>query len=106
MNIYLKKYSNNNIPLINKGSVYNDIRNSYFGGITEVYKPHGKDLYYYDVNSLYPYASLNDMPGLNCVFTDNINKNLKDCINDLFGFYYCKISTPFRSLYRLITCER
>lgn len=30
----------------------------------EVYKAHGEDLYYYDVNSLYPFTSLNDMPGL------------------------------------------
>ena len=45
---------------------YNDIKQAYFGGNTEVYKPRGKYLYYYDVNSLYPYVALQDMPGLTC----------------------------------------
>ena len=37
--ILLSKYYKNNIPLIDKRSIYEDIRQSYFGGITEVYKP-------------------------------------------------------------------
>ena len=92
---YLKNYYNNNIPLINKRSIDGDIRNSYFGGITEVYKPYGKNLYYYDVNSLYPYAALNTMPGLNCVYIDKIDINMKDYIlsDEMFGFYYCLIVT-------------
>jgi hypothetical protein len=76
MDIFLKRYYNYNIPLINKKSIYYDIKQSYFGGITEVYKPYGKNLYYYDVNSLYPLAALNAKPGLNCNYTDNINKNI------------------------------
>ena len=61
------------IPLINKKSVSADIRKSSFGGITEVYKPYGESLYYYDVNSLYSFAALASMPGLNCIFNDSIN---------------------------------
>ena len=38
------------------------VRDSYRGGATEVYKCSGNNLYYYDVNSLYPTAMLNDMP--------------------------------------------
>jgi len=49
-------------------------------------------LYYYDVNSLYPHAALNPMPGSNCVFEDSINSYLKDVTN-FFGFYYCSIKT-------------
>jgi hypothetical protein len=56
--IFLKDYYKNNIPLINKASVYRDIKQGYYGGTTEVYRPSGFDLYYYDVNSLYPYVSL------------------------------------------------
>jgi hypothetical protein len=93
MNIFLNKYYNNNIPLITKKSIYKDIKSSYYGGITEVYKPYGKNLYYYDVNSLYPYSALNPMPGLNCTYIDIINKNISECIDDMFGFYYCKIKT-------------
>ncbi len=41
------------IPLIKYNrKMYNDIRQAYYGGITEVYKPYGEGLYYYDVNSL------------------------------------------------------
>jgi hypothetical protein len=93
MNIYLQKYYKNNIPLISKRSVYNDIKKSYYGGITEVYKPYGENLYYYDVNSLYPYAGLNPMHGLNCTYKENINKDIKDCFNELFGFYYSVVET-------------
>jgi hypothetical protein len=89
MKIFLSKYYNYNIPLINKPSIYKDIKQAYYGGMTEVYIPHGKDLYYYDVNSLYPFVALNDMPGLVAnkiqFYHDNTN------ISDLFGFFYCKI---------------
>ena len=71
--ILKKKFYKDNIPLINKRSIYEDIKSSYFGGVTEVYKPYGENLYYYDVNSLYPYAALNSMPGVECVFENNIN---------------------------------
>lgn len=91
MNIFLRRFYDNNIPLINKKSVYNDIKKSYYGGVTEVYKPYGKSLYYYDVNSLYPYSALNPMPGLKCSYIENINLNISECINDMFGFYYCNV---------------
>ncbi len=64
MKIYLSRYYRNNIPQINKPSIYKDLKQAYYGGITEVYRPYGENLFYYDVNSLYPFASLNDMPGL------------------------------------------
>lgn len=95
LGIFLSKYYNKNIPLIVKRSLYEDIKQSYFGGITEVYKPtniNNETLYYYDVNSLYPYASLNTMPGLNCLFEADINLSIND-IPNFFGFYYCKVVT-------------
>ncbi len=45
--LYLSKHYNNNIPRINQSSIYNDIKQGYYGGITEVYRPYGEDLYYY-----------------------------------------------------------
>lgn len=51
MKLYLNKHYNENIPRINKPSIYSDIKQAYYGGITEVYKPEGHN---YDVNSLYP----------------------------------------------------
>ena len=90
--IFLTKYYNNNILLINKTSMYKDIKEAYFGGITEVYKPYGHNLYYYDVNSLYPYISNQAMPGLDCVNVNYYDNPIN--IDDLFGFFYCKIKTP------------
>jgi hypothetical protein len=92
MKLYLNQYYNDNIPNINKHSIYTDIKQAYYGGITEVYRPYGENLYYYDVNSLYPFAALNDMPGLNC---KKVNfHNPSNHITDLFGFFYCKIESP------------
>lgn len=92
MKIFLSKFYDNNIPLINKASIYNDIKAAYYGGITEVYKPYGENLYYYDVNSLYPYVALNSMPGLNCEKLTFYKNDTN--INSLFGFFYCKITAP------------
>ena len=41
MKIFLVRYYNKNITLINKRSIYDDIKKSYFGGITEVYRLYG-----------------------------------------------------------------
>lgn len=99
-NIFLKEFYNNNIPLINKPSIYKDIKQAYYGGITEVYKPRGFNLYYYDINSLYPYVSLQDMPGLICskmtYYPDFQN------INTLFGFFFCSIDAPLDSYLGLL----
>lgn len=38
------------------------IRKTYFGGRVEIFKMHGKNLFYYDFNSLYPSVMLEDMP--------------------------------------------
>ena len=89
--IFLTKYYKNNIPLINKRSIYEDIKLSYFGGVTEVYKPYAENLYYYDVNSLYPYAALNSMAGSKCVFENNIDMLLQD-ITNVFGFLLLNIN--------------
>jgi len=90
MSLYhTKYYTKANIPLIKNTQIYRDIKLAYYGGITEVYKPYGTNLYYYDVNSLYPYASLNDMPGSVCYREEYINDFVN--IQDLFGFYNCEI---------------
>lgn len=83
LKIFYKKYYSNNIPLINKTSIYRDIKKAHYGGITEVYKPYGQNLYYYDVNSLYPYVALQDMPGLECSKKFFFNSKCVD-LNNLF----------------------
>lgn len=39
--IYLIQFYNHNIPNINKASMYKDIKQAYYGGIPEVYRPYG-----------------------------------------------------------------
>lgn len=102
MRIFLTKYYNPNdkaIPLIIHKSIFDDIHKSYYGGRVEVYNPtninqtntKNKTLYYYDVNSLYPYASLNTIPGINCTYLECIKHKVN--MDDLFGFFYCKIKS-------------
>mgnify|MGYP003361840480 CR=1 FL=1 len=75
------------------------IRRGYYGGHSDVYKPYGVDLYYYDVNSLYPFIIKEfDMPGGVPVW----RKNLEEVdLDSLFGvceaYDVCptKIDRPF-----------
>ena len=49
----------------------------------------GKGLYYYDVNSLYPYSMLKDMPvGKPTYIIGDID------LNQSFGFFFAEIKTP------------
>jgi hypothetical protein len=98
LKIFRTHYLNINIPIL-KNSVDNFIRKSYFGGATDYYKAYGKDLYYYDVNSLYPYAMLKPIP-LNLIKT---YKNMNSFppvreggvdFNKFFGFVKCKVISP------------
>src|SRR5579871_413616 len=62
--------------------------NFYSGGRVEVYKGYGKNIHCYDVNSLFPFVMLNEMPVGECVRTKQYKKGL-------IGFYCVEIkSTP------------
>lgn len=89
--IYMENYYKNNIPLISKLDIWSFIKEAFFGGMSEVYKPYGNDLYYYDVNSLYPFAALNLMPGTPSEFQDFLNKNPD--LKTLFGYYYAEVES-------------
>lgn len=93
MEIMLKKhYKEKTISLINKKSMFYDIKQAYFGGMSDVYIPYGENLYYYDVNSLYPSSALNSLPGGNCSFIEDLTGQGLN-LDNLFGFFYCKIIT-------------
>lgn len=55
MNVFLKKFYMR-YPRGNYVKFDNVFRNAYYGGRVEIFKMVGKDLKYYDVNSLYPYV--------------------------------------------------
>jgi hypothetical protein len=46
-----------------EGCLHSWIRRGYYGGRVEVYRPRGEGVSYYDINSSYPRAMLEDMPG-------------------------------------------
>ena len=103
------------IPLVTNRLIWNNIYKAYYGGRVEVYNPFFKQdnknkvynkftkkyetkvektLYYYDVNSLYPSASLNLMPGLECEYIESYTSDSNKLdLNNLFGFFYCKIKS-------------
>lgn len=88
---YLK---DSKIPLIT-GQMLSDIRQGYFGGATDSYIPSGgkaKNIYTYDVNSLYPYAMKSfPMPiGKIRFFEGDILQIMKKP----FGFFDVEITTP------------
>jgi len=91
LNIFLKKYLKDTLlPVINNKSVFKGIKKAYYGGVAGVYKPHGKNLRYYDVNSLYPFVAKNVMPGHICKYIES-TKPLD--LSMLFGFFFCKVKT-------------
>lgn len=73
---------------------YNFIASGYYGGKVDVFKTYAKsesqDIYYYDVNSLYPYAMLNTMPEGEGVWLDG--KDIE--LSDFFGFLEITIKAP------------
>ena len=69
------------------------IRPSYFGRSSDFFYFHGENLKYYDVNSLYPYAMLLDMPvKYLATITGYSLKNLK--LDDVFGFVEAIVTCP------------
>jgi hypothetical protein len=74
------------------GHTYDFIKQSYTGGRVDVIKPQGQDLFYYDVNSLYPtvYSSM-PMPVGNPTWFEG---NILNCQPDAFGFFKCNITAP------------
>jgi DNA polymerase type B, organellar and viral len=84
LNIYLNDFHNKGLEIkMIRGQVEKDIRRAYHGGIVNVYNKNLiKNAYYYDMNSQYPFAMLQDMPVGNPIFTTNTN------LDDTFGFVF------------------
>jgi len=70
---------------------YNEYKSGYKGGAVDVYKPYGKDLYYYDVNSLYPSTMRSNLfpTGDGYKITGDIWP-----LSKIFGLVKCKVTTP------------
>ena len=106
MRIYKSHYMKDDTIYQLVGKVEQAIRQSYSGGSVDVYIPHSKQgtfvdivstkwiskLFYYDVNSLYPYVMANmSMPiGKPIYFEGDIRK----VESKAYGYFYCEITTP------------
>jgi DNA polymerase family B len=107
MRIFKTHYMPENTIYQLLGKAEYNIRQSYTGGAVDVYIPHNRallgdffrkvkgyfiKLYYYDVNSLYPYVmAFFDMPIGKPVFFDG---DIRKYDPNAYGFFYCKISAP------------
>ena len=97
---FRKNYLRNNKIAQLSGKIFDDIKQSYTGGKTEMYIPFNQNdnqlldnnLYYIDVNSLYPSVMKNnDFPvGKPTYFEGDIRK----INNEAFGIFYCEIESP------------
>lgn len=102
MRIYKSQFMPKNSIYQLLGAVEQDIRGSYTGGAVDVFIPHNRaetfynkiftKLFYYDVNSLYPFImAKTPLPvGKPVYFEGDIRLVEKDA----FGFFYCKITSP------------
>ncbi|MEM3845658.1 MAG: DNA polymerase [Candidatus Parvarchaeota archaeon] len=84
--IYKAKYGRMTANNYKKDNLF---RYGYHGGRVEVFKLYGRNLYYYDFNSLYPYVMQKyEYPLLkadNFEYSEDYSK---------LGYYYCKIKSP------------
>jgi hypothetical protein len=81
------------IPLI-YGEHYKFLKKGFTGGSVDIYKPSGKMIHRYDVNSLYPFIMKSTpMPvGYPVYFEGDIS--LTGNIKDLFGFFEVEVQAP------------
>lgn len=90
LKIFRKRFLKIKIPIL-KSLEDMFIRESYFGGATDFYKAIGKLLYYFDVNSLYPYAMKKPMP-LNLIKKYNKEESQNIKLTEFFGFLKVKVT--------------
>jgi len=102
MQIFIRKFLKDNIPIL-KRSIDEAIREGYFGGATDFYKMKAENIYYYDVNSLYPFAMMKDMPYELIrkvqIFENNFN------LNTFFGYLKVVVNSPKDIKTPLLPCK-
>lgn len=76
------------IPILSN-NIDSFVRRAYLGGATDVYKRYAEKVYYYDVNSLYPFAQCKPVP-FEC---KGFIKELKS-LDGFFGFVEVEVEAP------------
>jgi hypothetical protein len=92
LKIFRSNFLHCDIPALNKKED-SFIRRGYYGGATDYYKLYGENLFYYDVNSLYPFSMCNDMPHKIIDF-HNYKVINKIGLNNFFGFALVEVTCP------------
>ena len=89
----MKYYDSSNYPIhIPNKNEDSFLRRAYYGGHTDTYKPYGENLFYYDVNSLYPFIMIEfPMPGGVPVWHGNLDGMDLD---SMFGFIEAYVVCP------------
>jgi regulator of RNase E activity RraB len=84
------KFLKEDITILN--SLHDEfVRPAYLGGATDYYKEYATKVHCYDINSLYPYAMLNDLPNTPI----KKYKNMEGInLDDFFGYAIAEIETP------------
>lgn len=97
LKIFRTNYVENGI-LCNLPKSINDIlRTGFKGGLVNVFKPKGEDIFSYDIVSLYPYIMLGSFPtGTPIVTFYNIPLT---SVKDLYGIVFCKVTVPTNERY-------
>lgn len=87
-NVFCTNYLEDEIVNIDQ-NIDKIIRQAYFGGVNEVYKPVIKNGFLYDINSLFPNSMLKEKPKGTPIHV----KGTID-LDDFFGFIKVKIESP------------
>jgi hypothetical protein len=88
--IFRSHYLTREIPLLNPHEE-NFVRKSYLGGATDYYMAMGENVYWYDINSLYPYAMLEPVP-YKAIAKHSDLSDVK--VKDFKGFVLAKVTCP------------
>jgi hypothetical protein len=100
--IYRSNFMKDGLVPIIQSKLHRIIKQSYYGGITEVYKSRGRNIKSYDVNSLYPHSMKScPMPtGQPTYVNGNLKYILKYVANNQsfnkipFGFFNVDVVAP------------
>jgi DNA polymerase elongation subunit (family B) len=88
--IYLKCFMAKENISITSLDMYNKIKSGYIGGAVDVYRTKGKNVFYYDVNSLYPSVmKFNQYPVGKSIYFRG-----EKPLHQIFGLVYCKVTAP------------
>ena len=105
LKIFRSKYLKVNIPILKRRDD-TLLRSAYFGGATDYYQMKAFNIFYYDVNSLYPFAMMRPMPFeliRKITFKDPINTNFN--LDNFFGYLKVEINCPLNVKVPVLPCK-